>query len=338
VQSFFVRGVETAPSYGYVIICTLKRLCNKRDGEMSSLTPKEKLFLESLLGMQSGYVLSFTNATFQEFVQDIVQIDIYDPKYQYQSGSKANRLRAFWNLESDPIAGKLTAALLEHWETEKLLQRMPIDESTQVLLDKCKMIVMRLQGIISADDTSSQKNKHKDQKFRDQQTALLREFDAFSFITDPQQKRQRGYWLENFLFNVFSLYNIPVEASFKRNEGGEQIDGAFKLGDLYYLVECKWTEKLTDIRQLDTLLGKLHRSGKQTMGLFLSINGWSENVVPLLKQNGEKSIILMDGYDLRCVLDENFSLGLEHLLQAKLKHLNLYNEPFYGARNLLPHT
>lgn len=38
------------------------------------------------------------------------------------------------------------------------------------------------------------------------------------------------------------------------------------------------------------------------MGLFISINGWSENVVPLLKQNPEKCVLLMDGYDLRCVL------------------------------------
>ena len=38
------------------------------------------------------------------------------------------------------------------------------------------------------------------------------------------------------------------------------------------------------------------------MGLFISINGWSENVVPLLKQNAEKNIILADGYDVRAVL------------------------------------
>ena len=36
------------------------------------------------------------------------------------------------------------------------------------------------------------------------------------------------------------------------------------------------------------------------MGVFLSVNGWSENVPQLLKQNSEKSILLMDGYDLRC--------------------------------------
>ena len=38
------------------------------------------------------------------------------------------------------------------------------------------------------------------------------------------------------------------------------------------------------------------------MGLFLSINGWLCHVVGLLKQNPDKAIILMDGFDLRCTL------------------------------------
>lgn len=65
------------------------------------------------------------------------------------------------------------------------------------------------------------------------------------------------------------------------------------------------------------------------MGLFLSINGWSENVVNLLKQNAQKSIILMDGYDLRTILDER--IDLQAFLLAKLAHLNLKSEPFLGA-------
>ncbi len=302
---------------------------------MSSLTPIEKMLLENLLEMEGGYVLGFSNATFQDFVQDIVELNIGDPKYCYRSGSKANRLRAFWKLESDPIVGKLTAALLEHWQTEKLLRRTAIDTETQALFEKCNIIAMRLQGIIDSNDLDSNGKENTGQEFRKQRITLLSEFDTFSSITDPQEKRQRGYWLEKFLFNIFRLYGIPVVGSFKRNEGGEQIDGAFMLGDWYYLVECKWTEKLTDIRQLDSLSGKMTRSGKQTMGLLLSINGWSENVVPLLQQNTEKAIILMDGYDLRCVLDANFAVRLEHLLKAKLKHLNLHGQPFYGVQSFL---
>jgi hypothetical protein len=119
---------------------------------------------------------------------------------------------------------------------------------------------------------------------------------------------------------------------FQRNAGGEQIDGAFEMDGWSYLVECRWRTKLADIRDLDGLLGQVGRSGKQTMGLFLSVNGWSENVVPLLKQNAEKNIILSDGYDLRAVLSRY--VDLKRLLKRKLSALNLEAEPFFSVARL----
>jgi len=66
---------------------------------MSDLTAIEKRKLETVLGMASGYILTFSNCTLSEFVLDSTGLDIYDSKYDYGSGSKANRLRAFWNVE-----------------------------------------------------------------------------------------------------------------------------------------------------------------------------------------------------------------------------------------------
>ena len=43
------------------------------------------------------------------------------------------------------------------------------------------------------------------------------------------------------------------------------------------------------------LLQPIGRSGKQTMGRFLSINSWPKHVIPAMKQNQDKSIILMEG-------------------------------------------
>ena len=61
------------------------------------------------------------------------------------------------------------------------------------------------------------------------------------------------------------------------------------------------------------------------------MHGWSDNVPPLLKQNTDKSIILMDGYDLRCVLVDHLNVHLKGLLLAKLAHLNFESEPFYSV-------
>jgi len=156
---------------------------------------------------------------------------------------------------------------------------------------------------------------------------LLMMFDELA--RDDSDPHQRGFLLQELLTRLFDLHEIAVHRSFQRNSGAEQIDGAFKLDGWHYVVECRWRKKLSDIRDLDGLLGQVNRSGKQVMGVYLSINGWSDNVVPLLKQNPDKSIFLMDGYDLRSVLER--PLSLRDFLNGKLSKLNLEAEPFYGA-------
>jgi len=89
--------------------------------KMSTLTNVEKIKLEKLFGMEQGYVLDFSNSSFGSFISTITKRDIGNDKYNQASGSKANRLRAFWNLESDDLVGLVTLDMLEYWRTKKLI-------------------------------------------------------------------------------------------------------------------------------------------------------------------------------------------------------------------------
>ena len=83
---------------------------------MSDLTNAEKRKLELAFNMASGYVLDFSNRTFEEFILDSVGIEIYDEKYNLRSGSKANRMRALWQLEPNHVIGKLLEDILNNWD------------------------------------------------------------------------------------------------------------------------------------------------------------------------------------------------------------------------------
>jgi len=170
-----------------------------------------------------------------------------------------------------------------------------------------------------------------EQEIHNQSYLLLMMYDELVMMKDNPQKR--GLMLEQLMNMLFNVYDIALMQSFRRNDGGEQIDGAFKLDGWHYLVEIKWTSQLTDMKQLDSLYGKVARSGKQTMGLFLSIGGWSPHVIPLMKQQPDKSIFLMDGFDLRMVLTQNISLF--DLLQKKIARFNIKSEPFLSVGDLL---
>lgn len=113
---------------------------------MSDLTAGEKRRFERLLGMSSGYVLDFSNRTFADLVTDSTGRDIYDAKYDYGSGSKANRLRGFWNQEPNNVVGKLMAELMSYGEENGSFKNEPL------LLEGCRKTVTRLLQNISVPD------------------------------------------------------------------------------------------------------------------------------------------------------------------------------------------
>jgi len=105
---------------------------------MSDLSYLEKMRLEKLLEMSGGYVLDFSNRAFAEFVTDSTSRDIYDSKYSYDSGSKANRLRAFWTQEPNHVVAKLLNDLLQYCRSRSS------DPEISVLLEECNQIASRL--------------------------------------------------------------------------------------------------------------------------------------------------------------------------------------------------
>ena len=112
---------------------------------MSDLSIIEKVKLEKMFEMEAGYVLDFTDRTFLEFIIENTNIYISDGKYDYASGSKANRLRAFWAKEANYIVGKLISALLEYWKTKKQINYIEISQAEQALFDECYTIAERLK-------------------------------------------------------------------------------------------------------------------------------------------------------------------------------------------------
>ena len=146
---------------------------------------------------------------------------------------------------------------------------------------------------------------------------------------NPESHQTRGYQLEQIINDLFTTSGLDVVDGFTRNSGAEQIDGAFRLEGWHYLVECKWTTAVTSVKELDSLSGKLDRSGFQSAGLLISVNGWSKHAEPSLKQNPKKNIMLMHGKDLQAALEGN--IDLVDLLRAKISALSVRADPFLGA-------
>jgi Abortive infection C-terminus len=107
---------------------------------MSTLTIKERQILENYLDMSGGYVLTFSDNTFREFVSEAVGIDIHAEKYTAEGTSKAKKLRAFWKLEPDHTVGKLLFDLIEYGASLSPGQTAKAHDT----MVKCRQIATRL--------------------------------------------------------------------------------------------------------------------------------------------------------------------------------------------------
>jgi hypothetical protein len=128
---------------------------------MSDLTASERRKLERLFEMGSGHALDFSHRTLGDFIEEHAGRDVYTEGYpQRGSGSKAWKLRAFWEVESNHLCGKLIAALIDHRaevleEQERrgtnllAVTRQPDEER---LAEECRRIAARLsQGSVVSE-------------------------------------------------------------------------------------------------------------------------------------------------------------------------------------------
>lgn len=283
---------------------------------MSSLTHIEKQKLERELAMASGYVLDFSDRTFEEFFREVVGVEIYAPRFDLGSGSKANRMRAFWQVATDSQLLKLLGGLLEAWD---IYSNEPLPQSARSLLSR---IITRLGGKPIADDPQpTEVPTTIDSEIAGKLTTRLLQVTAL-----PAQKR--GYEFEKFLRELFDAYGLTPRASFRLT--GEQIDGSFVMHNETYLLEAKWQNDQTGAADLHTFEGKLGEKASWSRGLFVSNSGFSADGLHAFGRG--KRLVCMDGYDLSEML--RLRLSFVEVVDAKVRRAAETGCPFVAVRDL----
>ena len=140
----------------------------------------------------------------------------------------------------------------------------------------------------------------------------------------------RGYALEKLMAKLFDLFDLDPKESFRVT--GEQIDGAFAFEGTDYLFEARWRSEPTSRDQLDVFDAKIARKLDNTLGLFLSINGFAEDGVTSYASRRSR-MILMDGSDLISVLEDR--IPLDRLLLLKRRHAAQKGEIHVSVARLL---
>jgi Restriction endonuclease len=114
-----------------------------------------------------------------------------------------------------------------------------------------------------------------------------------------------GIALEYLLLRMFELDGAEVRWPFEVKVGDElveQIDGAVYIGHLAFLVESKASAGAVDVTALARIRTQLARRPSGTLGLVVSMSGFTGPAVTLARYFAPQTVLLMSGAEVGATL------------------------------------
>jgi len=191
-------------------------------------------------------------------------------------------------------------------------------ERARAAVHQLRQLVEPHQELKREQDEIKKRQEAAAQKLRENK-AVRQKLESiknkYMTLISSSDAQSRGFELERIMYELFELFDLDPKASFKNL--GEQLDGAFTLDGTEYLFEAKWHKDLVNKASLAAFTDKVRTKLDNTLGIFLSINGFSQDGVAA-HQAGGASIFLMDGSDLMAVFEER--IDFVSLLLRKKRH------------------
>ncbi|WP_395821759.1 restriction endonuclease [Devosia sp.] len=293
-------------------------------GDISSIRSIDLRLIDDLVDFVRGpgFVLDFSDPNFSDFFASELKINIDDPKYAANGGSKGKRLRCLLQTCDDDTAVRALMALWEH-RCEYLARSGAADPVADA--------AARYQGLISrlSGGAAPQRPAASPQSAPVDRQAFTK-IKADLLQVTALAPHARGYAFEGFLKGMFEAFDLAAQEPFRLR--GEQIDGSFQLGSEIYLLEAKWHGHPIGVAELHTFHGKIEQKAAWTRGLFVSNSGFTEDGLAAFGRG--KRVICMDGLDLYEMLDRE--IPLPHVLERKVRRAAETGSPFLRVRDLFP--
>lgn len=141
--------------------------------------------------------------------------------------------------------------------------------------------------------------------------------------------QEGGYAFENWFFDFVQFFEMPHRRPYKADD--RQIDGSLTLEGTTYLVELKFTNSQTGAPDIDTFLAKVSNKADNTMGVFLSMAGYSSVAISQASKP-RTPIVLLDASHVFLVLQGLWELP--ELISRLRQHSSQTSEAYLPASKL----
>ena len=289
---------------------------------MSTIRPVELDMVDLVFrGGERGYILDFSNRTFNEFFALELDIDIEAEIYKREGTSKGKRLRGFLTIVDDGTAAKALRFLWEY--REAMLKGSNLDDPQPLAKKQVFAVVARLEGTATGIPTGLvPAPKLAIQDWSGLMIRLLGVRDL--------PPHERGYAFEAYLKELFDAFGMAAREPFKLY--GEQIDGSFHLAGETYLLEAKWLNRKVSIAELHGFHGKIEQKAAWARGLFVSFGGFTVQGLDAFGKG--KRLVCMEGREIKVALERE--IGIDALIAMKVRRAAETGAVFTPIETLFP--
>lgn len=139
---------------------------------------------------------------------------------------------------------------------------------------------------------------------------------------------QGGYAFQDWFYDLLDYCEIQNRRPY--NNAGRQIDGSLTHDGTTYLVELKFTGDQADAPAIDSLRSKVDDKADNTMGIMVSISGYSS--VAQKQASGRKTtLLLLDAMHLYLFLSGTLAFG--DIIARVRRHASQTGEAYLPAAN-----
>lgn len=180
---------------------------------------------------------------------------------------------------------------------------------------------------------SEKKRREARQAFQERQVEVTRSQQSLQKLNerlnDLGQRigtQQAGYDFQDWFYDLLDFSEIVNRRPYVHD--GRQIDGSLTPSDTTYLVELKFTSDQADVVAIDSFFKKVTTKADNTMGIMVSISGYSS--IAIKEASGDKTpLLLLDHGHLYLVLGG--MMGMADIIDRIRRHASQTGEAFLPA-------
>jgi len=188
------------------------------------------------------------------------------------------------------------------------------EDTPQKQLD-AKEAVQALRGYLEmhkqkADELKEREETKKVTRQRIQETIANRQSlenlsERLKGLSKELGTQKAGYEFQDWFYDLAGFFEMNIRRPYVVE--GRQIDGAVTVEGTTYLTELKFTKDQAGAPDVDTFLTKVNNMADNTMGIMISMSGYSATAIQ--QASGRKSpLILMDYSHIYLILGGTWTL------------------------------